>query len=63
MITLSDPFWSDIKAERDKKEAIKLIRQYYGYDESDMSKEEIERYAKHKWNRTVKDLVYIYFDI
>lgn len=59
---MSDAFWDDIKAEQDRKEAIELIRKYLGYDNSDMTKEEIEEYVRQKWNRSVKSLIYTYFD-
>lgn len=59
---MSDAFWDDIKAQQDRKEAIELIRKYLGYDNSDMTKEEIEEYVKQKWNRSVKSLIYTYFD-
>lgn len=59
---MSDAFWDDIKAQQDRKEAIELIRKYLGYDNSDMTKEEIEEYVRQKWNRSVKSLIYTYFD-
>lgn len=59
---MSDAFWDDIKAQQDRKEAIELIRKYLGYDNSDMTKEEIEEYVRQKWNRSVKSLIHAYFD-
>lgn len=59
---MSDAFWDDIKAQQDRKEAIELIRKYLGYDNSDMTKEEIEEYVRQKWNRSVRSLIHTYFD-